>query len=222
MQENKNKNESSTQKKSVTKKKPTPHKKTSQLKKELENKWMYGIGYVDGIGLRSMRHQRIDLYFLNLKYPAWSYKVGYAYQYEFLANAIGDVVARDDSLTSKSILLGIGYNVYSSGNFFVDTGAFYRHVIDQSQTNSKYATYSDGSYWWAENIKVNSTVGLEIGLGYSFGSITVRSDLTLVYPSTTFYDEYRNADGTLHSHTSENGILSLPSAYITVGITYWF
>lgn len=192
------------------KKEPAAEKKVKKPVKEA--KWYYGTGLVLGVD-NKVKHNRVDIYFLNSKNPSWTYKVGYAQNEISLDD--GAIIA-----TANGLVVGAGYNLYSSSSFFADIGLFYFQLLSEGKYDKTYipSTLPPGGYAKVKTLELKSSPGLELGLGFSFGNLSIRSDITFANQLVDFEADYYGPDNTKSGQAGETtGVL-----YFTLGLTYWF
>lgn len=192
--------------------------KKETLSKQKQSKWYVGTGIVYGEnGL--LNHQRIDLYFLNSNYPRWTCKIGYAKQDIPLPGQDDEGVEWAFVPTSESVLFGVGYNLISIGNFFIDGGLVYNYVISDTDYDGKiYNRFSNGAYWRATKLRTKSTPGYEVGLGYSIGQFSIRIDFTTLVQPQELEGQYYDTNNIPQETEKDSGSVD----FLTIGLTYWW
>lgn len=195
--------------------------------------WTFGAGLVYGESLsntgKGLTQQRVDLYILNQKFPSWTAKVGYAKQQNVSTSAREEKVDGIDwgngiptyiyEPESDMILVGLGYNLVSFYNFFIDFGLVYNHVISETNHDGTItARYSNGAYIKAHKLRFDSNFGAELGVGYSFDRFSIRTDLTFTENAYSYEQQrYDVNDQPLNTEVESWG-----SLFATIGVTYWF
>ena len=203
-------------------------KKEEKKESAHENKtYYYGIGLVSGQSIGkgdngiNATHNRLDLYIYNANFPSWTAKVGYAQQEQAQLEYFSGISQTYAFIPKSDILvLSLGYNLFNFHNVFMDFGLLYHQVLSETNYDGKVtSTYSDGSYYKADRLRILSSPGAELGLGYSFGDFSIRVDFTLITDGFESKEtRYDNSDQPKYSGKE----WAYGQLYTTVGLTYWF
>ncbi len=187
--------------------------------------WYYGAGLVYGQNFTDacdgLTHKRVDLYVVNKNYPSFTAKIGYAKQQNLTTSLREDypnsVIYEPES---DALLFGIGYNIVTYESFFLDVGFVYNYIISETNHDGAItARWNDGSYQKAEKLRFNSAPGFELGFGYSFDDFSIRTDMTMVFDAFEITEQSYDVDDQPNGQVFEDGYAS---AYITIGVVYWF
>ena len=122
------------------------------------------------------------------------------------------------------MLFGVGYNIYTSGYFFADVGIFYNLMTDANDYSGSTYDVRPGGEWRASKLELVSSPGFELGLGYGFGNMTLRTDLTFIINPIELEGEFYNLNTTTNIYSPSGTFEDSDdiAVFLTVGLTYWF
>ena len=160
------------------------------------------------VGTKSIDHLsdgfefKAEQYFINDAVPKLYYKAGYFHEQLKVWDSEID--------TAENILVGIGYNVFDYKSFFVDLGLSggYRFSYSTTENDKAYVEYND---------PIIIPYG-ELGVGYSFGRISLRADLLmglLGQGEAVIFDKTT-------SQPIGNEVENYDMLHLNFGVAYWW
>ena len=143
---------------------------------------------------------RVEQYFINDSTPNMYYKVGVFHEQLKVWDTEVD--------TADNILIGTGYNVFNNNDLFVDLGVSvaYRLKYTAQKTDTAYIEYGEGDV----------IPYIEIGAGYSFGQITLRTDILVGTGG-----EAQIMDSITDEPLGDK-LYTYDQVHINLGISYWW
>lgn len=133
-----------------------------------------GAKYFDDLGNMDLK---VEQFFIHSALPKLYYKTGiYREQLARWTYADGTPTTVD---RANNIVLGAGYNVLTLGKFFIDMGASVGYRTEVS--NEAFTVTISGTDYHVASQYNDPDLNFfgDIGIGYAFGSFTLRLDLTL-------------------------------------------
>ena len=158
------------------------------------------VGGVSGIGTQV----RLDQYIGSTDYEMFYGKIG-------IAQEMSDGDNSPEDITITSIVAGVGVNVLNVNNFFIDLSGEYYYQIAGGVSKGDKLVYTSFTQPRAIANDIDfSSLAASVGLGYSFGSWSLRADLIMILNSPDF----TYVDGEVEGQEDRN--------LIGVGVTYWY
>ena len=121
---------------------------------------------------------KIEQYLIHSSMPKVYYKLGfYKESLAKLSFSDGTILNND---TAENILLGVGYNIFTSGTFFIDAGASIGYRVNtQTTTMTSYDNAFATQMEYKSIYDSPFTAYADLGIGYALGKFTLRLDLTI-------------------------------------------
>ena len=142
---------------------------------------------------------RLEQYFISDSMPELYYKAGYFHEALKIWN--------NDVDTAENILIGVGYNIFETNGYFIDLGASasYRFSISAQSNETAYVEYTDPTI----------IPFAELGLGYSFDNITLRSDILMSLIG--------QGEAVVVQNTTDNReSFEYDMLHVNIGVAYWW
>ena len=156
---------------------------------------------------------RVDQYIGTSDYP-WVYaKIGVSQE----SNPEWSAEYSAAGMDITSAIVGVGFNVIDYKGFFVDIAADYYYTINSTNFDGKTFNDSNGNpFKILSTTAADSTPAIELGVGYSFGSWSLRLDAIMTTNTGESKIEDSNS-GFIHETTEDGG-----RGYLGLGVTYWY
>lgn len=173
--------------------------KKSEFTEEPSN-WLTATSFGFGFGQFGNTH-RLEQFFIYKPLSDFSLRTGLNYIPTPTYNEL-----EGDMSSGYSLIFGLGYNLFEIGGFFVDLGLDYIHVIENPYEN---ATLTGGTTISATDV---SGLAYELGLGYSFGSWSIRTDFIISSKPYTL----------IETRNEKSSVKTIDDGTALFSIAYWW